>query len=84
MLLRADDLPLSALPELRRTSVPERRVSALMASCLAALPLSAGICVDLDQVCVWLEPEDVPPEVLTKELYRNNSYNGYSKVLKNL
>lgn len=43
-----------------------RRVSALMASCLAVLPLSEGICVDLDQVCAWLEPEDVSDELLSK------------------
>lgn len=43
-----------------------RRVSALIAKCLTALPLSEGICVDLDQVCAWLEPEDVSPEVLSK------------------
>ena len=43
-----------------------RRVSALMANCLAALPLSEGICIDLDQVCAWLEPEDVSDELLSK------------------
>ena len=43
-----------------------RQVSALIANCLAALPLSEGICVDLDQVCAWLEPEDVSPKVLSK------------------
>lgn len=43
-----------------------RRVSALLANCLTKLPLSEGICVDLDQVCAWLEPEDVSPEVLSK------------------
>lgn len=43
-----------------------RRVSALMANCLALLPLSEGICVDLDQVCAWLEPRDVSPTALSK------------------
>lgn len=43
-----------------------RRVSALLANCLARLPLSEGICVDLDQVCAWLEPEDISPEILSK------------------
>lgn len=43
-----------------------RRVSALMAGCLAALPLSEGICIDLDQVCAWLEPEDVSDALLSK------------------
>lgn len=43
-----------------------RRVSAVLAGCLTALPLSEGICVDLDQVCAWLEPEDVSAETLAK------------------
>lgn len=43
-----------------------RRVSALLAACLAKLSISEGICVDLDQICAWLEPEDVSPEVLLK------------------
>lgn len=43
-----------------------RRISALLAKCLGLLPLSEGICVDLEQVCAWLEPEDVPADVLKK------------------
>jgi len=43
-----------------------RRVSALLANCLTFLPVSEGICVDLDQICAWLEPEDVSPKTLVK------------------
>lgn len=43
-----------------------RRVSALLLNCLTALPLSEGICVDLDQICAWLLPEDVSPDAMTK------------------
>lgn len=43
-----------------------RRVSALLAKSLSALPLSEGICVDLEQICAWLEPEDVPADILKK------------------
>lgn len=43
-----------------------RRVSALLAKCLTALPVSEGICVDLDQVCAWLEPEELSPAALAK------------------
>lgn len=43
-----------------------RRVSALLVNCLTALPLSEGTCVDLDQICAWLAPEDVSPAAMTK------------------
>lgn len=43
-----------------------RRVSALLANCLTNLPVSEGICVDLDLICAWLEPEDVSPDTLYK------------------
>lgn len=43
-----------------------RRISALLANCLVSLPISEGICIDLDQICAWLKPEDVSPEILFK------------------
>ena len=33
-----------------------RRISALLANCLVSLPISEGICIDLDQICAWLKP----------------------------
>lgn len=39
-----------------------RRVSALMMRCLLLLPLEDGICLDVDQVCVHLRPEDLPDD----------------------
>jgi len=39
-----------------------RRVSALLMRCLLALPMSEGVRVDVDQVCAFLEPEDLPDQ----------------------
>lgn len=39
-----------------------RRTCALMMRCLLRLPVSEGIYIDIDQVCAWLMPEDLPDE----------------------
>lgn len=36
-----------------------RRVSALMMECLIHLPVEDGICLDVDQICEYLQPEDL-------------------------
>ncbi len=36
-----------------------RRLSALMMECLMRLPVGLGFCIDVDQVCAFLEPADL-------------------------
>lgn len=45
-----------------------RRVSALLLRCLLVLPVREGIYIDVDQVCAWLEPEDLPSSGALRKL----------------
>lgn len=71
LMLESDSSPASAervfyLAQSLTEVYHNRRISALLARCLTVLPLSEGICVDLDQICAWLEPEDLSVEGLRK------------------
>lgn len=47
-----------------------RRVSALMMKCLMHLPISEGICLDMDQICAFLHVEDFPkPEEILARVH---------------